>query len=116
MPRLVLEVQFAPVEPRRVELDGEHFVLGRDKASDIRVVDEIVSRSHLLLAYVDRRWLVQDLQSVNGVFLGDQRIRTAEFRAGDVIGVGEKGPRLHVLEAESDSGGEDLERTRYFRG
>ncbi len=114
MPCLVLNVFVGEAEPVRVELDGEHFVVGREPGVAILIKDEVVSRRHLLFAWVDERWLVQDLHSANGITLNGERIKTAEVRENDVVGVGENGPRIEVVAAENIDPS-DLDRTRFFR-
>lgn len=60
---------YFPLEPRNL-------VLGRDEACDIQVLDELVSRRHLVLRWDEgaQRHTISDLDSVNGVFVNGRRI------------------------------------------
>ena len=45
------------------------FRIGRDKNSDIRFTDNVVSRQHAEVRFEDGAWQVIDLQSGNGTFV-----------------------------------------------
>jgi hypothetical protein len=50
--------------------------------------DVLVSRVHALVVDVEGRTTVMDLGSINGVWIGEQRVRAHELRAGDEFGLG----------------------------
>lgn len=66
--------------------------VGRDEASDMQVLDEMVSRRHMQIRY-DKpagTYKVADLNSANGVFINGQRITgEIEIADGDTILIGE---------------------------
>ncbi len=66
--------------------------IGRDEASDMQVLDEMVSRQHMQIRY-DKpagTYKVADLNSANGVFINGQRITgEMEIADGDTILIGE---------------------------
>ena len=74
--------------------------LGRSPACTIVFTGEhagVVSTFHAELRYGAAGWLVKDLGSRNGTFLNSRRLTAeASVQAGDVIGLGETGPRLSV--------------------
>ena len=57
----------------------------------------VVSSLHLEIRYGVAGWLLKDLASLNGTFLNGRRL-TGEglLKAGDIIGLGETGPRIAV--------------------
>ena len=62
--------------------------IGRDEASDMQVLDEMVSRQHLQIRYDKQAgtFKVADLDSDNGVFINGQRITgEIEIADGDTI-------------------------------
>jgi hypothetical protein len=65
-------------------------IIGRDVA-DIALPDPEVSRHHCLLEVRDAHISLRDLDSTNGTFFGDERVRAAilhdgaEFRIGETI-------------------------------
>ena len=74
--------------------------LGR--SPDCRVVvggpdAAVVSALHAELRYQDGAWRLADLHSRNGTYVNDRRLDAAVILApGDVIGLGESGPRFEV--------------------
>ena len=58
---------------------------------------DVVSALHAELRHDSTGWQLKDLGSRNGTFLNGQRLTgEARLRAGDVIGLGETGPRFSV--------------------
>lgn len=57
----------------------------------------VVSALHAELRYGDGAWLVADLGSRNGTYLNDRRLDApVVLGLGDVIGLGESGPRFEI--------------------
>ena len=75
-----------------VELEERTTRMGRDEACDAQILDELVSRRHMEIRFwaMCGRYQVVDLNSANGVFLNDERVRRPTLlRDGDVITIGE---------------------------
>jgi hypothetical protein len=78
------------VANKEYELSTEPVVIGRENANDLVLKDPEVSRRHARVIYQGGRYYVEDLNSTNGTFLNDQRIRgQAPLSHGDVIRLGE---------------------------
>ena len=103
MPRIVL---------KDLETDKAHSVpvtegtIGRDPASAF-VVDgpnsKVVSGKHARIFFHDNGWWIEDT-SRNGTILDDERLQVGQrhaIRVGQVIGLGESGPRFRVMALES---------------
>lgn len=71
-----------------IELTQADQVLGRHSEAEIRLPLPDVSRRHCRLAFQDGRWHVWDLNSLNGTFLNDSRVKHAELENGDVLRIG----------------------------
>ena len=83
-PRLVIDGR----EQRLTE--GEH-VLGRDEGVAIRIDARGVSRRHARIVVRAGRSTLEDLDSKNGTFCGDERVTsTRPLKDGDVIGLGRR--------------------------
>jgi len=89
-------------------LDGTDHILGRGTEADVWIDDGGVSRRHARVSCgADGRYVVEDLGSTNGTFLGNQRVGTAEVRPGDRI---QLGPNVILRFAITDDEEEELQR------
>ena len=88
MKRYILRI---PSIDRVVELDREHYTLGRSDSCDIVIKDSTLSRMHAELNLVRGGWTVCDCNSTNGVSVNDRRLgpnETVPVRDGDSIILG----------------------------
>jgi hypothetical protein len=75
---------------RDFPLGEGRFLVGRSDDCDLCVEDPLASRHHAAIIYVDGQFVVQDLESRNGVFLNRARIeKQAAIDEGDVIRIGD---------------------------
>jgi pSer/pThr/pTyr-binding forkhead associated (FHA) protein len=73
---------------RRFLLSDKPTILGRSESSAIHIPDQRASRRHAQITWDGELSTLTDLDSVNGTFLNDRRISTAEtLRDGDEITV-----------------------------
>ena len=83
---------------------GGDLVIGRDVHADVRLPQPVVSRSHVVLRYVDNQWLAIDNASTNGIFADGRRVSSVDIRNGDTIHIGDPdGPRV-TFELGRDAG------------
>jgi ABC-type multidrug transport system ATPase subunit/ABC-type multidrug transport system permease subunit len=75
---------------------GTTYSIGRDPKSDIVMTDSRVSWRHAVLRVDGGGWIVEDLGSTNGTFLGTQRLDRIEIAAECVVRLGnpDDGPLL----------------------
>ncbi len=74
---------------RRVPLRSGENVLGRDLDDGVRIDSPTVSRRHARIVISDSEAVVEDLQSKNGTFVGEQPVSGAvRLKDGDEIRVG----------------------------
>ena len=59
---------------REIPLIGRELHIGRAVNSDLVINDEFASTQHAKLVLINDEWLVQDLNSTNGTFLGGVRV------------------------------------------
>ena len=80
---------------RQVSINPGEALLGRDASCDIVLDDKGVSRLHARL-YQDLfgRWIIEDLNSHNGVMFGGQRIKAHTLRRGQTISIARFGLSL----------------------
>ncbi|MBT8067538.1 MAG: AAA family ATPase [Gammaproteobacteria bacterium] len=76
------------------ELLAEHafplgrVIIGRSPDNEVYIKSKFVSRHHAQLISDDNGCVIEDLNSTNGVFLGDRQIKKYRLRDGDVISLG----------------------------
>lgn len=84
-----LRVISGPVSVEEFPLRLGAQLIGRDKASDIVLLDEQVSRRHARLTVGERQVEITDLNSSNGVIVGDTLVDHATLGPRDVVTLGE---------------------------
>jgi FHA domain len=90
---------------RRIPLDRDYLVVGREQTCDVRFDDPQVSRTHAALQRRGTRLYVADLGSSGGTFVNGAATTTArELRAGDVL-------TFASVTARLDSGGAVADET-----
>lgn len=87
--RKYLVVAFKQGEPdRHVVVSGDECIIGRVPESDLLLPDPTISRRHAVVRISDKGAFVQDLDSVNGVFVNGEQVRLAAVREGDFVTMG----------------------------
>ena len=80
------------------ELRGDRCVVGRARSCHLQLDDRLISRRHAQLVREDDRWHVEDLETANGLFVNDERVRIAPLYSGDLVTLGQ-----HVLVFRDES-------------
>jgi hypothetical protein len=70
-------------------------LIGRASGCDIALSDQTVSRRHARLLFRDGVWIVNDLESKNGVTVNGTKVGRCQLRPGDRLGLG-----LQLLEID----------------
>jgi len=73
---------------KAIDLETAVTVIGRRPECDVRIPLMQVSRKHCRILQQDNRTIVQDLGSVNGTYINNERVMEAVLRAGDRLSVG----------------------------
>lgn len=94
---IVLYLERDGQEP--VQVTTERFVIGRGPQCDLIIDSPRVSREHAALLRNGVTWTLEDLNSSNGTWFGEERISQKEIESGDVINLGNE-PVTFVLRAE----------------
>ena len=80
---------------RRTYPPGRDVIVGRDVRADIRIPHPAISRAHVILRCVDGDWTAIDNDSLNGMFVGAERVKSAAAGDGTVLHLGNpEGPAL----------------------
>jgi len=73
-------------------------IIGRSSRSDIAVADLTVSSSHARVSYQKGNWVIEDLESTNGLIFAGERISKKILQPGDTFQIGEA--TLHFMEKD----------------
>ena len=83
---------------------GKTYVLGRDASSDIPIYSDRISRSHLRFSFENKNWVIKDLDSSNGSFIGNKKFETHQVVKAvkiDLGGVGNFSLKVVPLEGST---------------
>jgi pSer/pThr/pTyr-binding forkhead associated (FHA) protein len=89
-----LPVDFAPLrllaQPGGlcIELTKPDMLIGRHSEADIRLALPDISRRHCRFVFAEGHWTVFDLNSLNGIYINDERLQEATLCQGDLIRIG----------------------------
>ena len=82
-----LRLFFAP-ERVHIEVAFPLAIVGRHSTADVRLAYTDVSRRHCRLVFANGQWRVQDLKSLNGVFVNNAPVVDSILYAGDMLRLG----------------------------
>jgi len=78
-----------PLRGREKSLAVKPLTIGRDAEAGIQILDRSASRLNCEIFPVGGMWFVRDLDSKNGTYINDERLKDEELlRVGDVIKIG----------------------------
>lgn len=83
-----LDVVQGSADPASLPLGDAGVAIGRAAGNDLVVADDRVSRNHARVFLDDGRWVIEDLNSSNGVRLDGVRVRRETLRPGCRIEIG----------------------------
>lgn len=69
-------------------LNTRHATIGRAPDNTIQLPDDRVSKHHAVLQHTEETWIIQDLESRNGVLVNGQLTTKAELKDGDSVNIG----------------------------
>ena len=80
-------------------------IVGRSPDNEIYIKSKFVSRHHAQLICDEDGCLIEDLNSTNGIFVGEKQVKKHRLRDGDIVSIGVHELVYHALqEADADSG------------
>ena len=98
--RVSLAILSGPQQGDVIVLDQPRMVIGRSEA-EIVLDDPEISRRHAVLEIYDERFLVRDLNSTNGTYVGDHKITAEELGNQEEFRVGTSRMMFIVTTPES---------------
>jgi len=100
IPPLKLVIQ-TPGQPSiSLHFTQDELTIGRDKACDVPIADEMVSAQHARLSFHHGQWWLQDLNSTNGTYLNAEKMTAPTvITSGDEIRCGSSLIALQISES-----------------
>jgi transcriptional regulator with GAF, ATPase, and Fis domain len=109
--RARIVVAEGPDKGKDVVMERERLTVGRSLICDLVLADKAVSGTHFEVVANERGFLLRDLESTNGTFCGDLRIREVWVRPGTVIRLGQSQLRFEQVSGTVDI---DLSKSERF--
>ena len=105
----------------QVRADGEileeltfppgRIIVGRSSDNEIFIKSKFVSRHHAQLVSDDDGCLIEDLNSTNGVFIGEKQVKKYRLKDGDIVSLGVHQLVYHDLRRPEEAIEDQLEDT-----
>lgn len=95
-PKFAFEIIQGPDQGNVITLSKKSAIMGRDATCDIEVDDHEISRKHCQIILVDDRVSVNDLGSINGIWVNGNRVDHAHLKPGDIMAIGKSQFRLII--------------------
>jgi len=86
MAKLILKFKEATLE--EIPINKPAITIGRVDTNDIKIENLAVSREHAKIVQDEDRYIIEDLNSLNGTFLNEKRVMKGILRNNDEILVG----------------------------
>ena len=80
-------------------------IVGRSPDNEIYIKSKFVSRHHAQIVSDESGCVIEDLNSTNGVFLGEKQVKKYRLKDGDTISLGIHELIYHDIREESESDG-----------
>src|SRR3954463_5501513 len=93
-----LVVTNGPDQGKEIEISKPRVTGGRSIISDLVVQDKAVSGTHFEVSARDDGYRLRDLNSRNGIFVGDLRVRDAYLRPGTIFRIGHTNIQFQTLQ------------------
>lgn len=97
-------------EPKKHEF-RDRIVVGRDFDCDVVLTNRSVSRKHAAFEPVSGGWVLKDLQSINGTFAKNVRIKETLIESGERVRFGDVKAVFEILTSAEMTGAEKLLQT-----
>ena len=86
MPLLIVKFEGSVLQ--KVRANGGAITIGRGPDNSIPIDNLAVSSRHAQIKSEQGRLVIEDLDSLNGTFVNNQRVKRAALKSGDVVMVG----------------------------
>ncbi len=95
-----LELMFKDKMLKKIETDKPEITIGRSPNTDIQIDNLAVSRIHARLIKLNGQYVVEDLNSKNGILLNNEKISKAILKNKDIVCFGKHTLVIHYNDQE----------------
>ena len=74
---------------RELDFEKDNYFIGREEGNDLVLEDASISRVHAKFMHDASGWSIVDLNSTNGVYINNAKVKEMPIKSGDVIVLGE---------------------------
>ncbi|MEA1947060.1 MAG: FHA domain-containing protein [Thermodesulfobacteriota bacterium] len=92
-PTIIVKIEKGKAEKTDFRF-ADSFQIGRGRESEVRIMDDIVSRPHAEIRFEEGRWWAYDLKSTNGIFVDGEKIDQVPLANNTRIILAQFGPVL----------------------
>ena len=82
-------------------------IIGRSPDNEIYVKNKFVSRHHAQLVSDESGCVIEDLNSTNGVFIGERKVKKYRLQEGDIVSLGANELVYHDLRSDDEFDGRE---------
>ena len=104
-----IEVRYDGEVVEELDFPAGRVIVGRSPDNEIYIKSKFVSRHHAQLISDDDGCVIEDLNSTNGVFLGEKQIKKYKLHDGDVVSLGVHELVYHDLRDENETADETID-------
>ena len=104
-----IEVRHDGEVVEELDLPAGRVIVGRSPDNEIYIKSKFVSRHHAQLISDEDGCVIEDLNSTNGVFLGEKQIKKYKLHDGDVVSLGVHELVYHDLRDEDETADETID-------
>jgi len=75
-------------EKKKINLGEDDVIIGRVPACDVQIMANNVSRRHARISYCNEEYRIEDLGSMNGIYVNGVKVEKCVLRKHDVLEIG----------------------------
>jgi len=107
---LTIELNYQGKKLATYETENTQINVGRNRQNDIQIDNLAVSGSHAVIKKVMNTYYIEDLESTNGTFVNEKKIKKYELLDGDEVIIGKHSLVFHYLNP-AEKNKDDLDQT-----
>ena len=98
----------ASLQDLDIRLGVQDETIGRSDNNSICIKFNKLSRNHARISLENGKWIIQDLNSANGIYINEQRVTKSAMGQGDIVVIGQIPFRFEIENAPAGSAPEPV--------